>query len=196
MDRFRQGFIVENRCLRPYIYDQLGLAPASQLGCTQLIDTPGPTFSCGVTRVFGGADKIWAQPVVGASQYRFRFQNPDEGFIRLIAKPTYFLVLNWTTLPLLPGTYDVDVEVNINGIWSGYCGAVCQVFIVDPAMVGGGTANRDLTTAGPSVQLWPNPVLDGIVYLNIDGLTDLEQRLTVDVYDLFGKRVAARDRSQ
>jgi hypothetical protein len=46
--------------------------------------------------------------------------------------------------------------------------------------------------ANDEVQLWPNPVRDGRVNLRIDALVDAEQRISVDVYDLFGKRVLAR----
>ena len=40
--------------------------------------------------------------------------------------------------------------------------------------------------------LWPNPVRDGNVHLMVDGLTEADQRITVDMYDMFGKRVIAQ----
>ncbi|MBK6776228.1 MAG: hypothetical protein IPG74_10440 [Flavobacteriales bacterium] len=33
-----------------------------------------PTHSCGVVKSFGYSDKVWAPPVLGALQYRFRFE--------------------------------------------------------------------------------------------------------------------------
>ncbi|MBL8002317.1 MAG: T9SS type A sorting domain-containing protein, partial [Flavobacteriales bacterium] len=47
------------------------------------------------------------------------------------------------------------------------------------------------TAAGEELQLWPNPVRDGRVTLRMEGITDTDQRITVDVYDAFGKRVIA-----
>jgi hypothetical protein len=169
---------------------ETGIDPTLVPGCTQLIDDPSlPTNSCGGTYVFNGSDRVWAYPVVGATQYRFRFQNPGEGFLRQIARPSYVCLLNWFTLPLTPAIYDVDVNVLVNGQWGGYCGASCPITIV-PAP--GNLAGRDLggqTMTG--VSLWPNPVRDGNVNLSIEGLTLSEQRITVDLYDMFGKRVLA-----
>ena len=90
----------------------MGIDPSQVPGCTQLIDNIAlPTHSCGVTRQFNGSDKIWAQPVVSATQYRFRFENTGEGFVRRIARPNYICLLSWTTLPLEDvKTYDVTVE--------------------------------------------------------------------------------------
>ncbi|MCB0781508.1 MAG: hypothetical protein KDC03_18620, partial [Flavobacteriales bacterium] len=79
---------------------------SSQPTCptTQLIDDPNnPNFSCGVTRTFGGSDKVVAQPVAGANLYRFRFEQIGDAFVRNITSPTYARVLNWVTSPLVPG---------------------------------------------------------------------------------------------
>ena len=170
---------------------EVGIDPNLVPGCTQLIDDPGPTLSCDQVRTFGGSDKIWAIPVVGATQYRFRFEGtgPLTGFARNIARSNYVCVLNWVTLPLDPGVYDVSVEVLVNGQWSGFCGNVCPLTIVDPPAFAG----RDLSEADLNgVTLWPNPVRDGNVHLMVDGLTEADQRITVDMYDMFGKRVIAQ----
>jgi hypothetical protein len=167
--------------------------------CTQLIANPGPTFSCGVTRTFGGSDKIWAQPVPGVSAsttqptpYRFRFQGTgaNSGYVRVVSRSSYVCPLSWTTNPLVNGqTYNVQVEVWIGGSWRGYCGNTCQLTINNNPATQGRAAD---VVANDEVQLWPNPVRDGRVNLRIDALVDAEQRISVDVYDLFGKRVLAR----
>ncbi|HOP44479.1 MAG TPA: T9SS type A sorting domain-containing protein, partial [Flavobacteriales bacterium] len=73
--------------------------------------------------------------------------------------------------------------------WSGFCGNVCPLTIVDPPAFAG----RDLSEADLNgVTLWPNPVRDGNVHLMVDGLTEADQRITVDMYDMFGKRVIAQ----
>ncbi|MBP6573527.1 MAG: T9SS type A sorting domain-containing protein, partial [Flavobacteriales bacterium] len=181
---------------------EMGLDPTAIPGCGQLIDDIGsPTHSCGVTKSFGYSDKVWAQPVLGALQYRFRFAgslDPDgpNGPLtpvvgaRLITQASYVRVLNWATYTLLDGeTYDVTVEVFVNGSWSGFCGPICQVTIDNPPAFGG----RDVEVVSTSdVQLYPNPVNDGNVNLVLNGLTGAENIVTVDIYDVFGKRVFAR----
>jgi hypothetical protein len=41
--------------------------------------------------------------------------------------------------------------------------------------------------------MWPNPVRDGQVNLSIGGLKDADQRITVDVQDIYGKQVFAQE---
>ena len=168
---------------------EMGIDPNQVPGCTQLIDDPNlPTHSCGVVKSFGGSDKIWAQPVVGATEYQWHFENVGEGYYRNIAKPSYALLLNWVTLPLQNGvTYDVSVQCLVGGQWSGFCGAHCDVTIQNPP---GAQAGRAIDAPTNSdLMLWPNPVRDGHVDLLLNGLSDATQRITIDVYDMFGKRV-------
>jgi hypothetical protein len=176
---------------------------ASAAFCTQLITTPGPTFSCGVTRTFGGSDKIWAQPVPGVvaapapgqpNPYQFRFTGTgsNSGYVRNIFRSSYICPLSWVTNPLVNGqTYDVQVQVWVAGAWKGFCGNTCQVTINNNPAQGGRSIAEE--TASDNVQLWPNPVRDGRVNLRIDGLADAEQNITVDVFDVFGKRVFTQE---
>jgi hypothetical protein len=158
-------------------------------GCTQLIDTPGPTFSCNVTRELDAGQKLWAQPVFGATGYQFRFENATEGYLRFLATPSYVLNLNtWAVLPLQVGsTYDVTVQLYLAGVPGGFCGAPCTVTILPPAPATSGL--KDVASVETGVSLYPNPVRDGLVQLLLTDLVDEEQNITVDVYDLFGKHV-------
>ncbi|MBL7964710.1 MAG: T9SS type A sorting domain-containing protein [Flavobacteriales bacterium] len=159
--------------------------------CTSLINQLTlPTHSCNVVKSFGFSDKIWTYPVVGATNYRFRFTNAGEGYQRVVGRTNYVCPLNWLNQPLVNGsTYQVDVEVRVSGVWSGYCGGVCTVTIANPTAQGGRVADGLSTD---QVELWPNPVSDGQVNLRILGLTDREQQINVDVFDLYGKRVLAK----
>lgn len=170
---------------------EMALDPAT-VGCTQLIDNPSlPTNSCGVTKTFGGSDKIWAQPKVGATQYRFRFVNAGLGYSRSILRPSYVCLLSWVTQPLVSGnTYDVSVEVLVNNVWSGFCGAACQVTIGNVNAFGG--QSRSLTMeaiSGVDMQVYPNPTRDRNITLRLGNLRDAQQRIVVELYDAFGKRV-------
>ncbi len=175
---------------------ELGLAANAYDLCTQLIDDISlPTHSCGVTRSFGGGDKLWAYPVVTATQYRFQFENTGEGYLRNIIRPTYVCLLSWATAPLVNGsTYAVRVQVFVAGAWRAFCGADCNVTILNPPMAGGSLNAAPVATTD-GLQLWPNPVRDGNVNLLIEGIEAAEQHVTVEVFDAFGRRVHARDQA-
>lgn len=183
--------------------------------CTELISTPGATFSCGVTKRFNGSDKIWAQPVTYATQYRFSFvgmididgpnplptdtlgvdgvNDPPVMSTRNITRTSYVCPLSWASYQLVNGqTYNVSVDVFVGGAWSGYCGGVCTVTIQNPPAQGGGHSGRtEVADASEKIQLWPNPVRDGKVNLLISDLADATQKISIDVYDVYGKRVMA-----
>lgn len=172
--------------------------------CPQLVnDVDLPTHSCGVTKSFGYSDKVWATPILGATQYRFRFDgaiDPDGANgplspipgVRSITQASYVRVLNWATYTLVDGeTYNVQVEVLVNGVWSGYCGPVCTVTIDNPAFAGM-SLNTSVAPIQGEVMLFPNPTPDGFVNLSISGLTGTEGDVLIDIYDVFGKRVFTR----
>ena len=94
---------------------------------------------------------------------------------------------------MTPGVYNVQVRVQVGGVWQPFCGSTCQVTIIASGpMQGGNDRTVEAGTTGADLQLWPNPVRDGRVNLRLEGITDADQRITVDVYDAFGKRVMAQ----
>ncbi|HEY0976462.1 MAG TPA: T9SS type A sorting domain-containing protein, partial [Flavobacteriales bacterium] len=168
------------------------LGMTAETNCTALIDNPASnTHSCGVTRTFGGSSKIWAQPVNGATMYRFRFTNAAAGFVRTIDRPSYVCALNWITLPLVNGTtYTVDVEVLVGGVWSGYCGPTCELTI------GNAPARPELRVAEASattgIRLFPNPNNGERVTLIASGLDSEATTATVTIVDLRGTVIGTR----
>ena len=50
-----------------------------------------------------------------------------------------------------------------------------------------------MTQTMGTASMWPNPVRDGQVNLNIDGLVDADQNITVDIQDIYGKQVFAQE---
>ena len=166
---------------------------AAPLACptTKLVDYMGnPNFSCGVTRAFGGSDKISANPIAGADLYRFRFVNAGEGYNRVITSLNATRVLNWGTLPLVDGvTYDVTVQVSFdNG--TTWCpeGDICTVSIANPPAV----AQRSMEVDSGTATLWPNPNDGEQVMLSIDEVPATLTTIQVDIFDLYGKKVVAR----
>jgi hypothetical protein len=169
---------------------------------TQLIDEPSNQyFSCGVIRQWGQSNSIIAaRPVSGANRYQFRFRLPAEGFEVVITRTTYTLPLNWsaaTGLPLQDGkTYDVDVRVSKNG-GATYCtssdpwGNICSVTI-DQTPAGSGNQNFAAAGSNAELRMFPNPNRGDVLTFSLSAIEEGVNTVTMDIYDLFGKRVSAR----
>ncbi|MBL8009985.1 MAG: T9SS type A sorting domain-containing protein, partial [Flavobacteriales bacterium] len=130
--------------------------------------------------------KVYANPVAGANKYRWRFERDGGGFTRVITSNTATLVLNWLTQPLVDGdTYNVTVAASFdNG--ANYCpyGLSCQVTIDNTP----GAQPRAMEAAS-GFSMYPNPNRGDQVVLNITDLPESEVLVTVDIVDVFGKRV-------
>ncbi|MEO8591359.1 MAG: thrombospondin type 3 repeat-containing protein [Flavobacteriales bacterium] len=170
---------------------------------TKLYDIPGNTnLSCGSSRKWGNGNYVYARPVSGATQYQFRFRIDAEGFLSVRTVTTYYLQLNWPTFPLQNGkTYDVEVRAYKNGAWcvnntnpAGGApfvpwGDVCLLTINNNPADGGG---ENMITENGSLRMYPNPNRGDQLYLSLDAVEDGVQTVSVDIFDLFGKRVSAR----
>ncbi|HMN06149.1 MAG TPA: GEVED domain-containing protein [Flavobacteriales bacterium] len=162
------------------------------LGCSQLIQAPAYGHSCNETRSFNTNNSfIYASPVQGATHYRFRITNDGEGYDQTFERSTYILQLKWNgsvAPPLINGyTYKVEISSKVGGIWSGFCPTTCTITISNPV-----SGNRVVEVMG-NATLWPNPVRDGQVNLNIDGITDADQRISVDIKDIYGQHVYGQE---
>ncbi|MCW5898163.1 MAG: T9SS type A sorting domain-containing protein [Flavobacteriales bacterium] len=171
---------------------------------TGLNDIPGnPNFSCGVNKKFGGpnqvANRLFARPVAGANLYEWEFTNdPNE--------PAYYVTrqttgvqrhLNWPASqgdPMLVGnTYRVRVRASKNNgvTWCDW-GWTCEVTIIPSAAPG----NENMALEGDAASnlaLWPNPNNGQQVWITLDELAAEVGTVAVDLYDLSGKRVMARE---
>jgi len=178
-------------------------------------------YSCGVSRNFGGpsspANRIYANPpqpipVVPSSSVRYQFRFRITGENVCIVRPPQTsarMVLNWTTgTPLeCNKTYEVDVRVSLDGgaTWcfgpagssqAAACadtedwGKVCLVTINPCAeAVGGGSS---LATQGAEFTMYPNPNRGDQLFVSLSSVEEGVNTVNVDIYDLAGKRVAAR----
>ncbi|MCB0787142.1 MAG: T9SS type A sorting domain-containing protein, partial [Flavobacteriales bacterium] len=74
---------------------------------------------------------------------------------------------------------------------ANYCpyGDACVVSIINPPAAG---PRSMVSSTDASLNMWPNPNRGDQLYLTIDELAQEEMTVNVDIYDLFGKRVAAR----
>ncbi|MBZ0205858.1 MAG: T9SS type A sorting domain-containing protein, partial [Flavobacteriales bacterium] len=151
--------------------------------------------SCDETRAFNTNNSfIYAHPVVGATEYQFRLINTQEGYDQTFIRNTYILQLKWNNnvAPMLVdgNTYNVQMNVKVNGVYSGFCPSSCNITIDNS---GNRPAASMTQTNFGDATLWPNPVRDGQVNLNIDGLEDAEQDITVIIRNIDGKQVLAQE---
>jgi hypothetical protein len=163
---------------------------------TKLMDIPGNQFfSCGVTRTWGGTNRIHARPVDGATQYQFRFESgelPGGSLVR--TSTSYILDLNWT--PALPnGPYAVQVRAFKNGVWcvtSLPWGDVCNVTIVGSPV--GQSMNLQATGSNGAAELamFPNPNNGDQLTLSLSAVEEGVETVSVDIFDLSGARVVAK----
>ena len=188
----------------------------AQCRLTKLIDQPGHQyFSCGATRQWGNGQYVHANPVsktntnggvVNANRYQFRFRILAEGYSVTRTVTSYFVQLNWgNAAPLQNGkTYEVDVRASFdNGVT--WCSDFIAPALVDPwgdvcllnmvAAVQGGGQNiflEDETEAPQQLTMYPNPNRGDQLYLSIPEVAEGVNTVSVDIYDLFGKRLSAR----
>jgi hypothetical protein len=140
---------------------------------------------------------VYARPVTGANRYQFRFRIAAEGFEVVRTTTSYTLWLNWATLPLQDGkTYDVDVRVSkdAGATWctnAATWGTVCQVTI-DQTPAGAGNQNFAAAGSNADLRMFPNPNRGDVLSFSLSAIEEGVNTVTVDIFDLFGKRVSAR----
>jgi hypothetical protein len=166
---------------------------------TNLMDVPGSSqFSCNVIRQYGANNYVYARPVTGANSYQFRFRLPAEGVEVVRTATNYILQLNWTGPTALQDgkTYDVDVRVSKDGGLT-YCtssspwGNICSVTI-DQTPAGSGNQNFAAAGSNAELRMFPNPNRGDVLTFSLSAIEESVNTVTVDIYDLFGKRVSAR----
>jgi hypothetical protein len=169
------------------------MAITSTLPCSELIQAPAYGHSCNETRSFNTNNSfIYAKPLLGGTEYQFHIYNTGEGYDQTFIRPTYILQLKWNSNiapPLVNGaTYNVEINVKVNGVYTGFCPSTCVITIDNSGGMGG--LMEQLPGAAT---LWPNPVRDGQVNLGLTGLEGTDQQIAVDIQDIYGKQVYAKD---
>lgn len=165
---------------------------------TKLMDIPGNQFlSCNQTRQFVSNQRVHARPVSGGNQYMWRFKNIDNNSEIERTSGPYFLNLGWSAAqapPLVEGQYWVWVKArrNIPGLGQTWCmyGDSCLLTIT-PSFDGGGT-NMAIFGEGTTMNMWPNPNRGDQLFLSLDVVPEDVKMVSVDLYDLFGKKVDGR----
>ncbi|MBK9076384.1 MAG: T9SS type A sorting domain-containing protein [Flavobacteriales bacterium] len=165
---------------------------------TQLTTTADPVISCGAVNLkLNGTSTIAATEVPGANKYQFRFTNTagQPAYARTIAFPTRsFTLTPWYTKPLKAGrTYNVQVHASFdNGAtWCDY-GPSCTVKISwTPLAPFAEPRGYEAAYTGEPMELllYPNPTNGEQVRIQLSGIDPELTNATLDITDLFGKRV-------
>ncbi|MBK7286460.1 MAG: lamin tail domain-containing protein [Flavobacteriales bacterium] len=168
------------------------VAMSSTVPCTELISAPTYGHSCGEERAFNTNNSfIYALPVVGATEYQFRIFIPSEGYDETFIRSTYILQLKWNNRPPMVNgsTYNVQVNVKVGATYSGFCGQTCTITINN----GNPRPEASMAQATGTATMWPNPVRESQVNLSIDGIQDADQQIIVDIQNVYGKQVFAKE---
>jgi hypothetical protein len=169
---------------------------AAACPATKLVDQPGvATFSCGVSRNWGGSSRLWARAVSGATQYQFRFTSSEMAAPVVRSTTTQVLQLNWNPA-LANGTYQVQVRAFVNGQWCATnlpWGDVCNVTITNsPASMSGMPVETSGTTVDAQLSMFPNPNRGDLLNVSLSAVEEGVNTVSVDIYDLTGAMVSSR----
>jgi Secretion system C-terminal sorting domain len=154
--------------------------------------------ACGA--VYAPNAVIQAVEVCKASSYTWRFVNttqvqPDIIYTRLGGNRSILL-----TFPtgLIPGnSYNVTVKASSGGLNGDYS-TVCNITIAggNPGMAqNGGDSNSSSENKAiqldnsMTTEIYPNPNRGDMVLVNLTSLSDENQKVVIDLYDVFGKKL-------
>src|SRR5690606_32760869 len=107
---------------------------------------------------------------------------------------SYFVQLWWAVDPLVNGSqYEVDVRAMVGGNWCEW-GDICTLTIEEGAgALRGNQQNMHAGDHSPAeLTIEPNPHPGRQLYLSLTQVPEGALTVSVDMFDLFGKRVIAR----
>ena len=132
---------------------------------------------CGAT--IGLNTTVYADNFVGATTYRFKFENTALGFSYILNRPIRSFVLNQVPGLLAGQTYKVSVSIEVGTVFGPY-GTICNVTIpAAPKTIEKAILPFEVTAA-------PNPYAENF-QLNVTTLS--EEVIQVKVYDMLGKLI-------
>jgi hypothetical protein len=166
---------------------------------TQLVNSQGPEYSCGVVRQFPSTQKLWAWGRPGANRYQFEFAIPSEGILFTRTSTTNWIALNWSGANvLLDGrTYNVRVRISktAGATWCPW-GETCLVTISNGGeMVEGTSSSASDMVLDTRMTVWPNPNRGEALSFRIDGLGATDDAVSIELFDLLGNRVITTTRA-
>ncbi len=146
---------------------------------------------CGGT--YAPTDFILSESVCAADFYRFRFTPQFAGATRQKTVGSYSLNMGTINPPLEPGTYNVQVQVSQNGVLGDYSPSIvtsaCEITISGPTLPGGDAPVAQRSETFGNATLFPNPNAGSEVRMELDGLSDGNHEVMIQIYDVYGKLI-------
>jgi hypothetical protein len=165
--------------------DLVTVCPTTQL----IAELTNPHLSCGLTGVLmNGSTTLYTIPVASANKYAWEFSKA--GYLRRITSTGSSLnLITWATAPLgYNSTYNVRTCASFdNG--ANYCpyGPSCVISTGAPPQNAG--RMMEVQAADAVLSMWPNPNVDGVLHLQLAGLSEGLHDVAVGVYSLAGAMV-------
>jgi autotransporter-associated beta strand protein len=103
----------------------IGYGSTCEVTTPALPTTKLMTSQCGIT-LSSTTEYLYADPIFGANQYRFRVINTGLSYNQTITKTGRFFRMSEMSGLTINTTYEVDVAVYINGAWQDY-GTICEI---------------------------------------------------------------------
>ncbi|MEZ4760797.1 MAG: T9SS type A sorting domain-containing protein [Flavobacteriales bacterium] len=144
--------------------------------------------------VYANSTQIYASAQPGASGYQFWMFDPHGTYSRKVFITTQNL--RPTVLVTNPVPADLDLNVRVRALVGGNYTAFGQACVIRLNSGIGVAQMRDVVFnegAATNFVLWPNPNRGEVIYLKLDGLGEEMQNITIDIHDMFGKRVFAQE---
>ena len=143
---------------------------------------------------FNGSAQIYASTQPGATAYTYWLFDPHGSYSRKVTLSS--TVLKPTYLQTNPVPADIDLNVRIRALVGGNFteyGRACVVRLNSAAA--SFTAREQLfdVASGTVLTMWPNPNREDVLFLKLEGLEAEMQDITIDIHNLFGKRVFAQE---
>jgi hypothetical protein len=153
----------------------------------------GAITDCGATYPLNTV--VSAVNICAAEFYTFRFTNvTDANQADLFyTRDDGLRSINLTSvIGLIAGdTYQVQVLGGSGGLIGEY-GTACEITIAGEAdLIGGFNGDSEELNSSVEIELYPNPTTGEEVMMNLSNLSQEQQEVMVEVYDLYGKKIHA-----
>ena len=143
---------------------------------------------------FNGSAQIYASTQPGATAYTYWLFDPHGSYSRKVTLSSTVLVPTYLQTNPVPADIDLNVRIRalVGGNFTEY-GRACVVRLNSAAA--SFTAREQLfdVASGTVLTMWPNPNREDVLFLKLEGLEAEMQDITIDIHDLFGKRVFAQE---
>ena len=143
---------------------------------------------------FNGSAQIYASTQPGATAYTYWLFDPHGSYSRKVTLSS--TVLKPTYLQTNPVPADIDLNVRIRALVGGNFteyGRACVVRLNSAAASFAAREQLFDVASGTVLTMWPNPNREDVLFLKLEGLEAEMQDITIDIHDLFGKRVFAQE---